>query len=142
MNMQPEPTNLSVCKTLSRRRLAIVLAALTGIAGCSGPAAKLGTVHGRVTMDGKPLAHAGVRFQPQDGGHDSTGSTDADGNYRLHYLRDIVGARLGAHKVIVSTQHDRAGKTETVPARYNTDTALKANVVAGDQVINFDLTTK
>jgi hypothetical protein len=140
--MQPEPTNLSVCKTLSRLRLAIVLAGLTGIAGCGGPTtAKLGTVHGRVTMDGKPLAHAGVRFQPQDGGHDSTGFTDADGNYRLRYIRDIMGARLGAHKVIVSTQHDRAGKTETVPARYNTDTTLKANVVAGDQVINFDLTT-
>ena len=93
-------------------------------------------------MDGKPLARAAVGFAPTDGSRVSSGITDQDGYYVLRYIRDAMGAKVGPHAVTISTAHDRAGRTETVPARYNTATKLHADVVGGDNTINFDLTTK
>ena len=53
-----------------------------------------------------------------------------------------MGAKIGAHTVRISTAHDRARTTETVPARYNVNSTLQKQVAAGDNVINFDLTTR
>ena len=50
--------------------------------------------------------------------------------------------RSANHTVCISTARDRARKTETVPARYNVNSTLQKQVVAGDNVIDFDLTTK
>ncbi len=56
------------------------------LAGC-GPSSdvpKLAPVHGVVTMDGKPLANATVRFIPESG-RPSVGVTDEQGRYELNY---------------------------------------------------------
>ena len=53
-----------------------------------------------------------------------------------------MGAKIGAHTVRISTAHDRARTTETVPAHYNVNSTLQKQVAAGDNVINFDLTTR
>ncbi len=120
-----------------------VFIGIAGVSGCgSGDRPPLGTVHGKITLDGKPLAGASVGFVPKSGGRESSGVTDAEGNYELKYIRDIMGAKVGAHTVRISTAHDRARKTETVPARYNVKSTLQKEVAAGDNVIDFDLTTK
>ena len=125
---------------------ACIIAVSIGIAGVSGCGAgdrpPLGAVHGRITLDGKPLTGARVGFAPQSGGRESSGVTDAEGNYELKYIRDVMGAKIGAHTVRISTAHDRARTTETVPARYNVNSTLQKQVAAGDNVINFDLTTR
>jgi hypothetical protein len=116
---------------------------ITSILGCSsGDRPPLGTVHGKITLDGKPLPRANVGFVPTTGGRESWGVSDTDGNYVIRYLRDIMGAKVGVHTVRISTARDRALTTETVPSRYNVKSILQKEVAAGDNVIDFDLTTK
>jgi hypothetical protein len=93
-------------------------------------------------LDGKPLAGAGVVFQPNSRGRDSMGVTDADGNYTLNYIRDVQGAVAGWHSVRITAGDPLTGKSEPVPARFNVKTELRKEVKAGGNEINFELTSK
>ena len=116
------------------------LAALAAFSGCEkSTRPELGAVHGRVTLDGNPLKSAGVGFRPESGGRESMAATDEDGNYALAYSGDVQGAAVGRHAVRISTANPRAGKPELVPKQYST---LRKEVVAGDNVIDFDLKSK
>lgn len=107
---------------------------------------ELGTVSGKITMDGAPLAKASVRFYPESG-RASAGNTDEEGNYELVFIRDTIGAIPGKHSVKISTldeANDPFGSqnSETVPTKYNKKTTLEATVEEGENTINFDLTSK
>jgi hypothetical protein len=129
---------------LSAAMLVFCLFLLTG---CDqGP--KLETVHGRITLDGEPLADARVEFQPENG-RPCLGRTNAQGEYELEYLSDRKGALQGKHQVRIWTQdvrEDEQGNQvevpERVPARYNTETQLEVVVEEGKSEFNFDLTTE
>jgi hypothetical protein len=112
--------------------------------GCGGGGDRptLGRVHGRVTMDGEPLAKAGIAFQPKEKGRESFARTDAKGEYELTYLGEVKGAGIGENSVRITTQKSNDPKTETVPAKYNKQTTLRFEVKAGDNEANFDLTSK
>jgi hypothetical protein len=111
--------------------------------GCGhGTRPELGTVHGKVTLDGKPLKGAGIGFRPESGARESMGATDADGNYTLNYIREVQGAAVGWHTVRISTANPSAGKPELVLKQYNTASTLRQEVAAGDNTINFDLKSK
>ena len=76
-----------------------MLAAMLALipAGCGGSKDRpaLGQVHGRVTLDGKPLAARRSRFQAAGRRRPrSMGMTDANGEYALKYIRDDLGAAL------------------------------------------------
>jgi hypothetical protein len=110
--------------------------------GCGrGTRPTLGTVHGRVTLDGKPLAGAGVVFMPENKGRDSMGVTDSEGNYSLTYIRNDQGAAVGWHVIQITAGDPITGKPEPVPECYNLKTTLRREVKAGGNEINFDLTT-
>jgi hypothetical protein len=117
------------------------------VAGCGGPGVKLGTVKGKVTLNGRPLQGAEVTFQPTaKGTAPSAGTTDADGRYELMYTFDTKGAVPGEHIVTITTggtsfddQGIEVEQEEHVPARYNTDTELRKTVKPGSQTIDFDL---
>ncbi len=115
---------------------------LFSMAGCGSPTRPaLGTVHGRVTMDGKPLKEAGVAFRPlAKDGRESIGITDDNGEYMLIYLRDIQGAAVGMHQVRITTALN--GRAETVPACYNAKSELQKEVKRGDNEISFELKSK
>ena len=70
------------------------------------------------------------------------GATDEDGNYTLTYSGDVQGAAVGWHTIRISTANPRAGKPELVPKQYNAASALRKEVFAGDNVIDFDLKSK
>jgi hypothetical protein len=109
-------------------------------AGCgSKDRPALGQVHGRVTLDGKPLAHAGVVFQPESGVRESSGATNAKGEYILKYIRNDLGGAVGKNIVRISTMRNYDPDTEIVPENYNKNTTLTAEVKPGDNEINFDL---
>ena len=112
------------------------------LSGCGGDLPKLGTVKGKVTFDGKPLANAGVVFTPIDGGRQSMAMTDQDGNYELVYLRDIPGAKVGQHGVQITAADGESAKQEPIPPRYNAQTTLRESVHPGANKINFTLTSK
>ena len=127
-------------------RLVCLLACLL-VAGCSGgpdDQPELGTVHGKVTLDGKPLSEASVTFQPENG-RPSTAVTDAEGNYELTYINQ-QGAAVGKHTVRISkseVKRDGQGEIisakERLPAQYNKHSSLTKQVNAGKNSIDLPL---
>jgi hypothetical protein len=119
----------------------VVLTAMT--AGCgSGDRPQLGNVQGRVTLDGKPLVHAMLRFHPTSQGRESFGTTDTDGRYELSYIRDIKGAKVDLHTVYIATGDVSVGIPEILPEKYNVKSELKREVKGGENEIDFDLKSK
>lgn len=144
----------------------LCLLALVAVGCQKGP--DMGIVKGQVTMDGEPLANALVTFTPAEGGPAATGTTDANGQYELLSLGQ-KGAVLGQHKVTITTLQETpegideemteeeymkmveegggpaaykdAEITEKIPAKYNTQSELTAEVTSGENTINFELTS-
>ncbi|MEX2172745.1 MAG: carboxypeptidase-like regulatory domain-containing protein [Pirellulaceae bacterium] len=135
--------------------LACSLAGLL-LSGCE-PASDYGSlelvsVTGKVTLDGNPLAGVLVRFD----GPDASGSealTDETGSYRLMYDSTQPGCTPGKKTVrITQTNADVEGAdpdapssgegaapAETIPAAYNAQSKLTADVSQGNQTFDFDL---
>jgi hypothetical protein len=62
-------------------------------------------VSGVVTLDGKPLPGAIVRFVPESGGgREATGTTDSEGSFQLSTYRTNDGALRGSYKITVEVQ--------------------------------------
>ncbi len=131
--------------------------------GCGGE--DLGSVTGKVTMDGQPLPNAIVTFVPEGGGRTGIGKTDANGEYTLVFAGG-EGATIGKNKVAVTTAPEAAevsgmrsdspeyaaqasGGTmsdyskpaviEKIPARYNKSTELTFDVTSGSNVYDIEL---
>jgi hypothetical protein len=121
------------------------------LAGCAGdPYSELGLVQvsGKVTLDGRPLANAKVAFEGEDKGS-SIGITDSAGNYTLNYDSERAGVKPGP-KIVRITLADAEvegggvsegaeAKKESIPARYNTQSELKADVSASKRTFDFEL---
>ena len=119
------------------------LASLLIAVGCGrSDRPDLGTVQGTVTLDGKPLAGALVVFTPSGPGRSASDLTDAAGRYELTYLRDIAGATLGPHVVIITTATEERSGREILPPRYHEKTELSATIAAGANTIDFPLESK
>ena len=130
----------------------------TGCGGAPADQPDLGQVKGTITFEGSPLAGASVTFIP-DGGRPAKATTDPAGNYELIYIRDTPGCKLGHNRVTITSVNEEEdesesdegnedaepvntkpkGQKEILPAKYNTDTELEANVEPGENIINFDL---
>ena len=103
---------------------------------------ELGTVTGVVTVDGEPLADAQVKFYPNNG-KTSYGMTDQAGRYELRYDKEVHGALLGYHTIVISKMvmvHGGAPE-EVLPDRYSGDSQIRRLVAAGPNVFNFELQT-
>ena len=129
----------------------VMLAAFSLVAGCLSRGPAVGRVEGTVTLDGIPLGGAKVIFTPVEGGRSSMAVTDGSGRYELEFGPGMKGALVGKHKVSISTfeagETDDSGKLvghvpERVPAKYNRDSILTAEVKAGSQVIDFKLESR
>ena len=130
-------------------------------AGCGRSLPATGSVSGRVTLDGKPLADAGVMFTPSSGGRPASGTTDEKGEYRLTTFAPADGALVGPHAVTVVKQ-DFSNRPTTpsglpggeglrsgggrwiVPEHYSQPetSKLSAEVAAGENRFDFDLVSK
>ena len=127
----------------------LIAAALAAVLGCSAAGPDVVPVSGTVTLNGKPLANATVAFAPiaKPGeviaGDGSAGKTDAAGEYTLTTSRGVPGAQVGRHRVRITVLAEQVGTSDerrsrggrpvknTVPARYNGDTELTFEVIAG-----------
>ena len=130
--------------------LLVLVAVLAAGCGSGGP--EIAYVSGRVTMDGKPLAHATVVFIPENG-RPAGARTDEDGNYVLNFTEGRRGAIPGKNTIRITTlreaEQDENGKTvlpaspETIPPKYNTESTLTFTVEPNKRnVANFDLQSK
>lgn len=119
------------------------LALLGCIVGCdTGDRPDLGYVSGTVTLDGQPMPDAMVQFY-QEGLRPSKALTQPDGTYELVYLRNIKGVALGTHDVYIDrvTEKEVTPKHLRLPARYNVESTLTAEVEPGDNVFDWELTS-
>lgn len=117
----------------------------------AGDQPDLGFVSGQVSLDGAALPNAIVIFSP-DKGRSSMATTDSEGKYELIYVGNTKGAKLGNHKISITTaqegsSEESGGKAatefkETIPPKYNAATTLTEVVQEGDNVIDFELTSK
>lgn len=123
---------------------------LTGCGGQASDQPDLGTVSGTVTLDGEPLAGAMLVFSPEKG-RSSMAITNDEGQYDLIYIGDTRGAKLGPHKISITTaQADNSEEAggeeatpfkENIPAKYNAESSLTEEIQAGDNQIDFALTS-
>jgi hypothetical protein len=111
-------------------------------------------VSGTVRLDGKPLSAAGVGFHPNGGGAVASGTTDAEGRYRLE-TGSRPGVMPGEYRVTVSKTHTSGissaglplpGKVKTehlIPTQYDhpTTSPLQMTVNQGSQNYNIELTS-
>jgi len=100
---------LSTCNRRSWRR-AMAAALCIGtlvVVGCQQSPYELSSVHGTVTVDGKPLAGGRVMFAPISQGDSSEpgkpafGTLQSDGSYVLTTFRETDGAVVGDHWVTI-----------------------------------------
>lgn len=151
-----------VCSLMAAGR-SLLMAALSCVlaasVGCSDSPDQpdLGIVSGKVTLNGSPLSGIAVTFRPDDG-RPAMGKTDAEGNYKLTYIRDTLGCKVGHNRVEIGNseatgeENELEGELEgddvsqtpkkaaaEIPARYNINSELEADVKAGENTINFDL---
>ena len=103
---------------MSRSSLFLLVASIVTISfgsGCGGHGGPpLGTVTGKVTLDGEPVPGLSVTFIPEEGGSPSYGGTDDNGEYRLYFNQKRAGAELGSHKVIIQNREPETLKLETL----------------------------
>ena len=121
-------------------RFGLILAAITSAILLAIAITPLGEVTGTVTLDGVPLANARIVFQPESQYRASYGVTDSQGSYELIYLRDVAGAVIGRHKVLIDRLAEREGEAANpLPDEYNSRTKLKANIRSGSNSCDFAL---
>ncbi len=128
------------------------------VAGCGrSDLPDLGTVSGKVTLNGVPMADAIVNFTPSGPGRPSTAVTDAEGKYSLIYLQGVDGAIVGEHAVTVELvtseamddlpddpaemtpeQKQSVSQLKHLPASASNGT-IKKEVKAGDNTIDVEL---
>lgn len=131
--------------------LALLLASLVG---CSGGPKPL-PVSGVVTLDGQPVADAGVMFFPAESGPVASGTTDANGKFQLK-TTNTLGVLPGEYRVAITKKEESGPSTFGVvdprrikvkwiiPQKYGNPEAsgLKASVGRDHSEFNFALSSK
>ena len=147
--------------------LVVAMFALLGGACGRGNLPELGSVSGRITLDGNPVKEALIEFTPVIDGRPSTATSDSSGYYALSYKGSIKGARIGEHDVTMTTFREAVifdaeddpgnngtptannedvapenipGRPETIPAKY-AEEKLRVTVEPGSNTINLELTS-
>ena len=122
-------------------RSAFPVLLLAVVAGCSKGGPQIAPVHGRVTLDGRPLANADVMFQPEGAQRASAGRTNLEGRYELAYKRGQMGAMVGPNTARILISTELVKNPPPIPDRYAVKSELHPEVKPGDNEFNFDLTS-
>jgi hypothetical protein len=122
---------------LPMTRLTLILVAFGWLAGCGPGGVPLGNVSGHITKNGKPESGITVKFEPESGGRQSLGLSDASGAYELIFT-ERKGALLGKHRVTVETAEKlNDALVVTAPAKVYLST--EREVQSGSNTFDFDI---
>jgi len=118
---------------------------LLAVAGCGGDSLARGSVRGKVTLEGKPIAEGTIIFTPTDG---TTGpmamAQIVNGEYSIQQDAPVVGVHAvkiqGFRDTNKKDQLGRAIGEQFVPAKYNERTTLKVEIAKGANACDFPLT--
>jgi hypothetical protein len=135
-------------RKLSAGGLAILLCGLAGF-GCGSPPPPLppAEVDGVVTYDGQPVGPGIITFTPLSGG-EGGGGIVMDGKYRVNvkaglhpgqYRVEIRWAKPTGEKREASYGQSPDVLAEGLPAKYNAESVLTAELAEGKNVVDFNL---
>jgi len=104
----------------------------------------MGDVRGKVTLDGKPLEEGTIRFLPTGGTTAATGGTIQDGEFRVAVPVATQRVEISANiidreRTPPNATDDEIVMKQLVPSRYNINSELTLDVVAGLNEPNFEL---
>lgn len=128
-------------------------AAVSLLAVAGGCSENLPTVHGLVTIDGKPVPEGMISFQPVGGGAIAVARISPDGSYSVK-TGTAAGLKPGEYKIAVSapkgiipapTPDNPNPKIERwVPLKYNDieKSGLSITVTSGSTERNLELKSK
>ncbi|HEY2414066.1 MAG TPA: carboxypeptidase-like regulatory domain-containing protein [Pirellulaceae bacterium] len=116
-------------------------------AGCG--AASSPSIHGQVTLDGEPVANGNIVFLSQDSKGPKASAAIENGHYVLASHEKLTP---GKYRVEISWRKPTGRKVpsadpgitidetrEAIPAKFNTDSTLIADMKNGEPEKNFDL---
>src|SRR3954466_2152102 len=124
---------------------AFCLMVVIACGGCNRNSVDIAPVRGKVTVDGKPLAKAKIRFAPTakgntEPGKPAWGDVQTDGTYRLTTHKTGDGAVVGEHWVTILNPDEDL--PQGVPDFSRLMLPKKAQVAAAkDNEINFVLSS-
>ena len=126
----------------------IALAAVFLGAGCNGGSGKV-KIHGKVTLDGQPVATGSIAFIPTDGKGQTAGAIITDGAYQAEVQAGAMRVEIhypkasGKRKLYDTPDSPTIDTTEEqIPAKYNTQSQLTETITSKSSEINFELKSK
>lgn len=141
---QTPPFRPSTASFLMPPLTALVIIACS-VVGCGGPTNGRVAVTGVVSLDGQPLESGHVTFQPMGKGNTTAGPVK-EGRYKIPADK---GPMPGKYRVIIesfveeqtsSPEFDGPSSKQILPARYNLDSELEAQVAeSGKNEFAFEL---
>lgn len=123
---------------------ACVMGGWLAIVGCSSSGPKTYEVSGNVTFNGQPVSEGAIMFLPADKSINPQGGIIKDGAYKLR-------AEAGSYSVQITATRPVPGKKgpmgedaveQYIPANYNEQTTLNAEVKASENQLDFPLTSR
>ncbi len=131
---------------LSRCRMLEIFVLLAILSGCNRSSFSFAPVHGKITVDDKPLPQCRVMFAPiasadlENPGKPAFGTTQSSGDYQLTTFTTNDGAVIGEHWVTIINAGDDL--PDDVPEFDRITSPEKVKVVAGrDNKIDIKLTS-
>lgn len=126
------------------------LACFIFAAGCSAKSSS--SIHGKVTLDGEPVASGNIVFLPQSMKGPKAAAAIESGVYALSpqdklepgkYRVEISWHKPTGKKVLSADPGVTIDETrEAIPAKYNSDSTLLAEIGSGEVEKDFALTSK
>jgi len=122
------------------------LLATAVIVGCGSSGLDTQPVSGKVTFDGQPIAEGRILFRGTGSDPRAFSAEIKDGQYQMEAMAGKVRVEITASRPVPG-KFDESNPGEKVPvgemyipARYNSQSELSAEVTAGKNELNFDLT--
>jgi hypothetical protein len=132
------------------RALIFVLLGCVVSVGCGGE--NLSSLHGKVTLDGAPVTSGNIVFLPEGSEGRKAAAAIENGNYTVPAEE---GLTPGKYRVELSWRKPTGRKMpsadpgismdetkEAIPARFNTESTLTAELAAGEATKDFALSSK
>jgi len=119
--------------------------ALLALAGCSNKPV-VGTVTGRITLDGKTVEDGLIRFIPTDRNSQPNDCKIANGSYTVtmpigEKRVEIFWLKSSGPPEDTATQ-GTTKSTQMIPSKFNTASTLKYTIIQGTQSKDFELPSK
>ena len=117
------------------------------LAGCQDP--NIGIVKGTIKVDGVPAKEGYIAFFPEDGRSSTAGGEIVDGQYEAEVSVGPSRVEIRVPKVVGQTKlYDtpdsevKSIMAETLPPQFNDQSTLVLDVVAGENIKEYDLSTQ